>query len=105
MRRKAIDLYMTQLCEQAREVTDETRSRMKSIPWSAIAEMRTYLVHVYDSLNPNIMWDTIITDLDPLRKACLACIDEIESGKYHPTYMSRTKEHRDNDASADRADK
>lgn len=50
VRRAAVDLYMTQICEEAREVTNETRTRMAGVPWGSVAEMRNYLVHAYESL-------------------------------------------------------
>lgn len=90
--RRSIDMLMLQLCEEAREITDETRSRASSIPWQSIAEVRNFFVHSYGSIDAPTVWGFIENDLPELRKACEECIEAIESGEYAPQYSSRTKE-------------
>ena len=92
--RRGIDMLMLQLCEEAREVTDETRSHMISIPWPAIAEVRNYFVHSYGSIDASQVWGFIEDDLPELRAACAGCADEIERGDYSPSHESRTGERR-----------
>lgn len=91
-RRRALDQLLTLLCEEAREITDETRSRMPGIPWTSVAEVRSYLVHAYDSINAEVVWEIISQDLAALRSSCADCLAEMRAGEYVPTYSSRTKE-------------
>ena len=83
---------MLQLCEEAREVTDETRRRARGIPWASIAEVRNYPVHSYGSVDVTVVWGIIENDLTELRDACVLCSTEIENGVYTPQFGSRTKE-------------
>lgn len=85
-------MLMLQMCEEAWEVTSETRDRMSNIPWSAIAEVRNYFVHSYNSVDASAVWGFIEEDLPELRSACMGCIADIERGDYVPRFTSRTKE-------------
>jgi uncharacterized protein with HEPN domain len=37
-----------------------------SIPWLQIVGMRNRLVHGYDAVDLDVLWDTIVDDLPPL---------------------------------------
>ncbi|MBR3317087.1 MAG: DUF86 domain-containing protein [Atopobiaceae bacterium] len=90
--RRAIDMLILQLCEEARELTDETRGHAPSIPWTSVAEVRSFLVHSYGSVDAPTVWAVIEGDLPELRDACSQLIAEIESGEYVPHFSSRTRE-------------
>ena len=49
--------------EAANQVEKETRDRYPQIPWSQIIGMRHRLIHEYDKLDQDILWDTIKHDL------------------------------------------
>lgn len=57
--------------EAAARVGTESREKYPSIPWLQIVGMRNRLIHGYDAVDLNVLWDTIIDDLPPL-------IDELE---------------------------
>jgi uncharacterized protein with HEPN domain len=57
--------------EAAARVGTESREKYPSIPWLQIVGMRNRLIHGYDAVDPDVLWDTIIDDLPPL-------IDELE---------------------------
>lgn len=44
--------------EAAKRVPQEVRDRDKKIPWKAMAGMRDRLIHAYDNINVDIVWNT-----------------------------------------------
>ena len=49
--------------EAAYQISDETRARLRDIPWDDIVGMRHRLVHAYFDINLDILWKTIQEDL------------------------------------------
>jgi uncharacterized protein with HEPN domain len=43
--------------EAARRVSEETRQTLPQIPWAAVNGMRNRLVHEYDQIDLDIVWD------------------------------------------------
>ena len=52
--------------EAAARVTRETQAPYPHIPWLQITGMRNRLIHGYDSVDYNILWQTIKVDLPSL---------------------------------------
>jgi uncharacterized protein with HEPN domain len=52
--------------EAARMITDATRSSYTGINWRAITGMRNRLVHGYFSIQLDVVWKTVQTDIAPL---------------------------------------
>ena len=52
--------------EAASRLSPEDQARYPSIPWREIIGMRNRLVHGYDAIDLNVLWDTIRIDLPPL---------------------------------------
>ena len=52
--------------EAANRVPSELRDRYHDIPWAQIIGTRHRLIHGYDRIDLNILWDTIREDLPPL---------------------------------------
>ena len=63
---KAVQLDFIIIGEAAHYIPDDVRSSHPEIPWHLMRAMRNRLVHVYFSVDPNIVWDTIQNDLPPL---------------------------------------
>ena len=57
--------------EAATRVTEPYQLAHPDIPWRNIADTRNRLIHGYDDVNSNLLWDTIQLDLPPL-------IDQLE---------------------------
>ncbi len=55
--------------EAAGRITPETRAKLPNIPWSDVVAMRNRLIHGYDSIDHDILWDTIDHDLPSLQEA------------------------------------
>jgi uncharacterized protein with HEPN domain len=52
--------------EAAARVETESREKYPSNPWLQIVGMRNRLVHGYDAVDLDVLWDTIIEDIPPL---------------------------------------
>ncbi len=52
--------------EAAGQVPRTTQKRYPAIPWPKIVSMRNRLIHGYDFVDHDILWDTITNDLPPL---------------------------------------
>lgn len=54
------------LGEAAARVSKETSNRLTGIPWPKIVGMRNRLVHGYDQVDLDVLWQTLAQDLQPL---------------------------------------
>lgn len=54
------------IAEAARRVSDNTRQSLPNISWQEINGMRNRLVHDYDDVNLNIVWNVVQFEIPPL---------------------------------------
>ena len=54
------------IAEAARRVSETTRQTLPNISWSEINGMRNRLVHEYDDVNLNIVWDVVQSEIPSL---------------------------------------
>lgn len=54
------------IAEAARRVSETTRQILPNISWSEINGMRNRLVHEYDDINFNIVWDVVQLEIPSL---------------------------------------
>lgn len=70
IRDRLLQLALTRLVEIVGEaavrVSDETRTRHPEIPWPQIVGMRNRLIHGYDVLDWDLLWNTVVEDLPAL---------------------------------------
>lgn len=52
--------------EAASRVPEDFRSRHPQIPWQRTRSLRNRLVHAYDDINFDTLWDIIQNDIPPL---------------------------------------
>jgi uncharacterized protein with HEPN domain len=52
--------------EAANGVSESFREEHKDIPWKKMIGMRNRLIHGYFDIDPDIVWETVKTDLPPL---------------------------------------
>ncbi len=52
--------------EAAARVGTESTEKYPAVPWLQIVGMRHRLIHGYDAVDLDVLWDTIIDDLPPL---------------------------------------
>ena len=62
--------------EAANRVSEETQQRHQEIPWPQIIGLRNRLVHGYDDINLDILWQIIQNDLPPLTERLKAIVGE-----------------------------
>ncbi|MBD1845037.1 DUF86 domain-containing protein [Cyanobacteria bacterium FACHB-63] len=58
MRQAAVIRQIEIIGEAARRISTETRTTLSEIPWSKIIGMRNRLIHEYDDLDLEAIWDT-----------------------------------------------
>jgi len=67
---RVLELALIRLVEIIGEafakVSSDTQAKYPSIPWQQVIGMRNRLIHGYDSVDLDILWDTIEIDLLPL---------------------------------------
>lgn len=62
--------------EAASRISPSTREKHRQIPWVNIVGMRNRLIHGYDVVDLNLLWDTVETDIPPLIRQLEAIITE-----------------------------
>lgn len=69
---RTLFLALTRLVELVGEasarVDAETRARYPDIPWRAIKETRNRLIHAYDDIDPDVLWEVASVDLPELAR-------------------------------------
>jgi uncharacterized protein with HEPN domain len=77
---RMLQLALTRLVEiigeAASRVSMPTRENHRAIPWPDIVGMRGRLIHGYDVVDLNLLWDTVGADLPPLIAQLEAIIEE-----------------------------
>ena len=63
---KAVQLNFIVIGEAAGSIPEEVQSAHVEVPWHLIRGMRNRLVHVYFNVDPQIVWETVQHDLQPL---------------------------------------
>ncbi len=52
--------------EAARRLSPEARKLFPEVPWKLVTAMRNILIHDYDDVDLDVVWDTIQRDIPPL---------------------------------------
>ncbi len=60
------------IAEAAKRVSDTTRQALPNVSWQEINGMRNRLVHDYDDVNLNIVWDVVQFEI-------LSLVEELKS--------------------------
>ncbi|NLE30500.1 MAG: DUF86 domain-containing protein [Phycisphaerae bacterium] len=54
--------------EAAKNISKETRNKNRHIPWKQITGMRDQLIHHYFGVDLQLVWNTIVKAISPLKK-------------------------------------
>ena len=73
---KAVQLDFIVIGEAANHIPDEIQAAHPDVPWHLMRAMRNRLVHVYCSVDAEIVWDTIRNNLPPLVEPLTQLLDE-----------------------------
>jgi uncharacterized protein with HEPN domain len=63
----AVERQLEILGEAARRLSDELRQAHPEISWRRIIGLRNILIHRYDEIRQQVIWQTVISELQPLR--------------------------------------
>lgn len=66
VRQLALTRLVEIIGEAANRVSEASRRETTGIPWPQIIGMRNRLIHGYDVIDYQMLWDTITNDLPPL---------------------------------------
>jgi uncharacterized protein with HEPN domain len=66
------------LGEASNRVSEEIKNRFPDLPWDKMRAMRNILIHMYDELDLNIIWDTIIKDIPQIQTRLTKILPLIE---------------------------
>jgi uncharacterized protein with HEPN domain len=75
---KAVELNFVIIGEAAANIPDNVQVTYPNIPWRLMRNMRNRLVHIYFSIDPLIIWNTVQNDLPPLVPLLEALLQEHE---------------------------
>src|SRR5438270_174394 len=77
-RDRVLSLALVQLCqilgEAAGRVSEPCRQQHPGIPWAQIIALRNRLIHGYDAIDLDILWQILTGDLPPLIAALEAIV-------------------------------
>ena len=80
---RLLQLGLTRLVEiigeAAARVPKETREKLPAIPWADVVGMRNKLIHGYDTIDLDILWDTVRNELPGLVEALEQATDAATS--------------------------
>lgn len=69
-RERVLSLALVQLLqivgESANRVSETRRNQHPEIPWAQIVALRNRLIHGYDEIDFDILWQILTTDVPPL---------------------------------------
>ena len=63
---EAVNRKLEIIGEAARRLTPAVRGQFPEIPWNLLTGMRNILIHDYDDVDLDVVWDTVQHDLPPL---------------------------------------
>lgn len=66
LRQDAVVRRLEVIGEAARRVSAEGRAAYPCLPWHAMIGMRNLMIHEYDEVDPDVVWDTVDTQLPAL---------------------------------------
>lgn len=53
--------------EATKRIPIDVQTRYPDVPWRFMARMRDRIIHGYDTVDPAIVWQTVMQDLPPTR--------------------------------------
>ena len=63
---EAVNRKFEVLGEAARRLSPEARNQFPEIPWKLLTGMRNILIHDYDDVDLDVVWDTVQKDVPVL---------------------------------------
>jgi uncharacterized protein with HEPN domain len=76
MRQDAVVRNLEVIGEAARQLPEEIRDTLSTVPWHQVIGMRNLLIHAYFGVDPEIVWSVITEKLPPLVNAVQAYLSD-----------------------------
>ena len=76
--RNAVAMCVLQIGELTIHLTGDFKKDYSQIPWQKIKDMRNIAAHHYGRFDDQILWETITSDIEPLRDYCNECIVKLQ---------------------------
>lgn len=73
----AILTPVTQIGELVKKLSAEFRNKYTQIPWKNIAGMRDIVVHNYESIDKEILWDVASGEINKIKDVCKDILNEV----------------------------
>jgi len=68
--RNAVAMCILQIGELVGKLTDEFKEKNNAMPWRDIKAMRNIAAHNYGEIDIDMLWETIVYDISPLKEYC-----------------------------------
>ena len=78
---RATCFSLSQIGEQMSKLEETLRPKYQSIPWNSAIRMRTLIVHVYNKVKAEVVYNTSKNDLEELKQQFLIVARDIEATK------------------------
>ncbi|KFI91673.1 putative toxin-antitoxin system, antitoxin component [Bifidobacterium saguini DSM 23967] len=78
IRFNSVAMEMAQVQECARKLSDSFRSTMPNLPWNELRALRNVIVHDYDEIDVESLYDTVTKDAPHLVAQLQPLVDAIE---------------------------
>lgn len=86
--KRAVAMTVINIGELVKNISDDTRSGQKQVPWKAIAGMRDIAAHKYQTLRMEDVYNTVKIDFPDLQKKLNAILREIEKNEFAQQELS-----------------
>ena len=74
--RRAVERGVEIISEASRRLPAELTARRPDIPWNKVKAIGNIFRHEYDRVSSKVLWDLVRSDLEPLRAALAALLNE-----------------------------
>lgn len=65
--------------EAVKRLDDAVKLRRVQVAWSDFAGFRDVLIHQYEKIKMELVWEFVFEDLPPLKRAVLGLLEELDS--------------------------
>ncbi len=76
---RATAFSLSQIGEQMVNIDDHLEDEYKELPWKAIRNMRNIIVHVYDKVKAEVVYEIATNDLESLENSLLKIKADLEA--------------------------
>ena len=75
---RSCSFSLIQIGELSKRLSDETKDKDRTIKWRKIAGLRDVIVHRYERVDFEELWDTIVNDIPVLKKSLTKVKNELK---------------------------